>query len=270
MQPPTGLYVAAISGNLVTLRWTPPAGGPTPTAYVLEGGVNPGQVLASIPTGSAYPSYTFVAPSGAFYIRLHTLAASARSSASTEVRLFVNVPQPPSAPAALLGMVNGSAIALSWNNTFAGGAPSGLVLDVTGSLTTTIPLGLSDSFSFAAVPNGTYALALRATNAAGSSPPSNSVTLTFPGPCSGVPQTPTDFLATKSGSVITVRWNAPTGGPAASLYVLNVSGAFAGAFTTPGRALSGNVGPGSYTLTLYAANACGNGAATPPVTITVP
>ena len=46
---------ASIAGNVVTLRWTPPATGATPTGYQLEGGVNPGEVLASIPTGSAAP-----------------------------------------------------------------------------------------------------------------------------------------------------------------------------------------------------------------------
>ena len=48
--PPTELYAASISGNTVTLRWTPPPGGLPPTDYVLEGGVNPGEVLASIPS----------------------------------------------------------------------------------------------------------------------------------------------------------------------------------------------------------------------------
>ena len=43
--PPTALYAASIVGNTVTLRWTPPAGGTTPTGYVLEGGVNPGEVM---------------------------------------------------------------------------------------------------------------------------------------------------------------------------------------------------------------------------------
>ena len=131
-EPPTGLTSASITGNVVTLRWTPPATGATPTAYQLEGGVNPGEVLASIPTGSATPIYTFVAPTGAFHVRMHTISGASRSLASNEIRIFVNVPQPPSAPANLLGTVNGDFIALL-EDTFAGGAPTNVVLDVSGA-----------------------------------------------------------------------------------------------------------------------------------------
>ena len=140
------------SGNTVTLRWTPPQAGLPPTDYVLEGGVNPGQVLASISVGSANPIYTFVAPTGAFHVRMHTMSGATRSDASNEIRIFVNVPAPPSAPADLLGLVNGLSVALAWRNTFEGGAPGGLILDVTGALTTSIPLGLTDSFRFDGVP----------------------------------------------------------------------------------------------------------------------
>ena len=137
-QPPTNLYAASIAGNTVTLQWTPPSSGPAPTGYVLEGGVNPGEVLASIATGSTAPIVTIVAPTGSFYVRMLTQTASGRSPASNEIRIHVNVPVPPSAPTNLLGLVNGNTIALAWKNTFAGGSPANLVLDVTGSLATSI------------------------------------------------------------------------------------------------------------------------------------
>jgi hypothetical protein len=129
---------------------------------------------------------------------------------------------------------------------------------------------LGETFSFAGVPSGTYTLSLRATNGGGASPPSNSVTLTFPGACSGAPQPPADFLATKAGNVITVRWNPPAGGTAATSYVLNVSGSFVGSIPTGGRSLFGTVGTGSYTLSVVAVNACGTSAGTTPVTVTAP
>ena len=59
--------------------------------------------LASLPTDSTATTYTFAAPTGAFFIRMHSLASGIRSAASNEVDLFVNVPAPPSAPANLLG-----------------------------------------------------------------------------------------------------------------------------------------------------------------------
>jgi hypothetical protein len=46
--PPEGLFAASVAGNLVTLRWALPSVGPAPAQFVLEGGVAPGQVLASI------------------------------------------------------------------------------------------------------------------------------------------------------------------------------------------------------------------------------
>ena len=46
-QPSTALFAASIVGNSVTFRWSKPALGPAPTGYVVEGGINPGEVLAS-------------------------------------------------------------------------------------------------------------------------------------------------------------------------------------------------------------------------------
>ena len=45
--PPSGLYVASVVANRVTLRWTPPASGPTPTSFMLKGGIVPGETLAA-------------------------------------------------------------------------------------------------------------------------------------------------------------------------------------------------------------------------------
>ena len=134
--PPLDLTVESVSGNLVTLRWT--------TSIVrsgadglcaIEGGTMPGQLLASYLTGSTRPTFVLAAPDGSFYVRVHALRGVARSAASNEVRVHVNVFIPPSAPANLLGLVNGSTVALTWVNTYAGGAPTSLSLDVSGTIT---------------------------------------------------------------------------------------------------------------------------------------
>jgi hypothetical protein len=243
----------------------------TPTGYVLEGGVLPGQVLASIDTGSTYPIFTLVAPSGSFYVRMHTVAGAEKSAASNEIRIHVNVPSvAPSAPANLTGLVNGSSIALAWRNTFEGGPPGGVVLDVSGSLTASLPLGLTDGFQFNGVPGGTYTLAVRAANAGGGSPPSNAITLTFPSPCTGAPLPPSRFLAYRLFRTVFVIWDPAEVGPAPTSFVLNANGAFIGSIATTGRALSGSVGPGTYQLSVAAVNACGTSAATPAQTVVVP
>lgn len=270
-QPPTGLYVSSVAGNTVTLRWTPPAVGDTPTGYLLAGGISPGEVLATITTTGTAPIFTFVAPTGSFYIRMHTLSGASMSAASEETRLVVNVPGVPSAPANLLGMVSGSNLSLAWRNTFEGGTPSALVLQVSGTFSTTLLLPLGDSVGVAGVPDGTYTFMLRAVNPTG--PPSevsNPVTLTFPGPCSGVPATPVSFIAAKDGNLITLVWERATTGPAATGFVVNVTGAFVGPIATAQRTLSGAVGPGSYTVTVQATNACGSSLPTAPQTVVIP
>ena len=65
VQPPTGLAVSALAGNTVSLSGEAPLIGPAPTGYVLEGGVRPGEVLAShADRRHRRRSFTFLAPPG--------------------------------------------------------------------------------------------------------------------------------------------------------------------------------------------------------------
>ena len=260
VQAPYNLRVDSVAGNTVTLRWDALPIGPQASTFILEGGINPGEVLASIPTGHAAPIFTFVAPTGSFFIRMHGQLGADKSAASNEIPLHVNVPVVPSAPANLLGTVNGSTVDLAWKNTFGGGAPTGLVLDVTGSLATSLPMTLGERFSFTPVPGGNYTFRLRGTNAGGASAPSDPVSLSFPAACTGAPEAPANVLAYVLGSTGFVVWDPPASGPAPTGYVLNVTGAFVGSFPTTGRILSGAVAPGTYNLSLVATNACGTGA----------
>jgi hypothetical protein len=120
------------------------------------------------------------------------------------------------------------------------------------------------------VPPGTYTMAVRSLNASGPSAPSETVTLTFPGACSGAPQVPTSFLATKAGSTITVIWAPPAAGPAPTGYVLRVTGAFVGELPTTARRLSGAVGQGTYHLSVRATNPCGESVDTAVETVSIP
>jgi hypothetical protein len=267
--PPTGLYASEIRANRVTLRWTPPVIGKVPTGFVVEGGVTPNVVLQTIAI-TTDPIVTFEAPTGAFYVRVRTRSGLELSEPSSALQIFVNLPIPPAAPEHLIALVNGSTLTLAWRNSYAGGEPARLVLDVSGSAEASLLLGLADRVTFAGVPAGTYTLSLRALNSAGSSFPSTPVTIAVPDPCSGAPQAPTNFLAYKVGSTIHVVWDAPTSGPAPTGYVLNVTGSFFGSFPTLGREMSGTVGPGSYSITVVAINPCGPSAATVAQTVTIP
>lgn len=267
---PTGLRVASIVGNEVTLRWTEPAGGAEPTGYVLEGGLNPGETLASVATNHGAPVYTFVAPSGSFYVRMRTQAADQLGPPSGEIPLHVNVPVPPSPPGLLQGVANGSTLALAWRTAFGGAAPTSYILDVSGDAHASIPLPLTDNITFSGVPAGTYELRLRAANAAGASDPGFTAAFgdgpstlplkfTFPSSCSGAPETPSSFLAYSLGNTLYVMWEPPMVGYAPTEYVLNVDGGLVGSVTTTARVLKGTVGNGYYLLSVAARNPCGQG-----------
>ncbi len=270
VQAPYNFRVDSIVGNTVTLRWDALPIGPQASTFILEGGAAPGQVLASIPTGNPAPIYTIVAPTGSWFIRMRGQLGSDTSAVSNEVPLFVNVPVTPSAPSSLTGLVNSSTLDLSWKNTFGGGAPSGMVLDVTGSATVSLPMGVTDRFSFTPVPGGSYTFRVLETNGGGASPASDPVTLTFPGGCTGAPETPRNFLGYHIGSTVYVIWDPPASGAAPTSYLLDVSGAFTGQFPTTGRALNGNAGPGSYTVRVQSVNACGASPFTAAQTVTIP
>ena len=269
LDAPTNLTAVSIVGNRVAISWTPPEDSLRPTGYVLEGGASPGSVMASLPTVMTLNSFTFTAPRGSFYIRVHALSGALKSAASNEIRIFVNVPGPPPPPANLLGLANNSSLHLTWRNSPAGATPTGITLDVTGPVTTSLFLPPSESFSFSGVLPGTYTFAVRATNAVGSSDSSNTVTLAFPGACAA-PATPTQFAATAFGRFIQASWSLPADGPAPTGYILMVTGAYAGDIPVSGRSIGGAVGPGSYTLRVVATNPCGASLPTFAKTLYVP
>jgi hypothetical protein len=201
---------------------------------------------------------------------MRSVSGANRSEPSNEVPLHVGPGQRPSAPEGLTALVNGSSLSLTWRNTFRGGRPEAALLDVAGAAATTVALGAGESFSYANVPPGTYTLSIRSSNAAGASPPSNAVTLTFPGPCTGVPAPPENFVAYRSGSTIVLIWDPASAGPATTGYAVSVTGSFTGTFAVTSRTISGTVGRGSYALSVAGTNACGQGPGTPAQVVVVP
>jgi hypothetical protein len=268
-QPPTSLVVKSIENAIVTIGWTGPADGLTPTHYVLEGGLTPGEVRESLSTPGTLPTFTFAAPTGVFYLRVRTAAGAEQSEPSNEILVHVNVPAAPSAPANLLATVNGSSLDLAWTNTFAGGVPAGLVLEVSGSASASIPLGPGERTHFDGVPQGTYLLRLRAANAAGTSAASNAVTVTLPGTCSGAPRAPTNVLSYTVGHTLVLSWDPPAAGPAPTGYLVDVGGALTAHFATTARVVSAVVTPGSYRLGVVTTNACGSSAPEPAQVVSV-
>ncbi len=269
--PVADFRVVAMSGNAVTFSWTPPTSGPAATGYRLDGGIAAGTTLGTIPLGAA-PRATVTLPTGSFYVRARTLAGAQMSPSSNEVPVHVNVPVPPSPPTNLIGGATWNSLNLAWLPGFAGGPPTGAVLEVSGAAAAVIPLGNVDTYALDNVPPGTYTLALRQTGPGGASARSAPVTLTFPSGCLGaeLPRTPHNVQAYKLGGTLHVHWEPATGGPAAAAYRLQVYDPFTGSLPVAGRSFSTTPPPGVYQFAVVAVNECGESPASTAQTVTFP
>jgi hypothetical protein len=217
--------------------------------------VAPAQPLVALPTGLTAPIVAVSAPNGSFFVRVRALGVGGPSAVSNEILIHVNVPVPPSAPTSFRATAVGDGVHLAWAPTFAGGAASGFVVDVAGSISASLPLPLLERVSFAGAPAGTYTSTVRAANAAGTSAPSAAVAMTVPGACAGPTGPPTNLLAYVSGGTTSVVWDPPTSGEAASSYVITVPGI--GGFPLAQRAISGPLPAGTYTINVQAVGPCG-------------
>jgi len=88
---PAGLGVVLL-GSSVTLTWSAPIGGCSPTSYVLEAGSAPG--LANLANANVGSTLTYTATgvgAGIYYVRVRAANAFGNSGPSNEVQLTVGV-----------------------------------------------------------------------------------------------------------------------------------------------------------------------------------
>jgi matrixin len=180
---PTNLAAAAF-GSTVSLTWTAPTAGGSPTAYIIEAGSAPGlSNLANFSTGNT--ATTFQAGgvgTGIYYVRVKAANGSGTSAASNESILTVGggcTAPPPAPPNFTLVFNSGGTVSFAWGASTnaisyiieAGSVPgaSNLANANLGSSATTA--------TFGGVGRGTYFVRLRATNICGPSGPSNEVTV---------------------------------------------------------------------------------------------
>ncbi len=166
--------------------------------------------------------------------------------------------------------MKGRTIFAAWKNSYAGGEPTSLIMDVTGTLTASVPMPLSEEFSVPNVYDGTFTLRLRAVNAAGVSAQTGSVSLTVPSTTCALPRVPMNYSAIRSGNAVIMAWDAPSGGTPATSYQILVSGTYSGTFPTPARGFAAAAPAGTYVLSVRAVNACGAGPATAYQTVVIP
>lgn len=264
------LAVHAIRGSDVTLRWRSAFLGSTPSSYILEGGLAPGQTVASIRTSGADTFMTLALPPGTFFVRVRGASGTQVGPVSNEVRLTIGSASRPAAPTSLVATMEGHTLRLQWKPSYEAGIPTSMVLDATGTLSGRLPLGLTSEFVVGPVPSGTYALSVLAANAAGISTPSSTVRIAVPSACRAAPEAPDWFGAQLEGNRLNLRWEPPTGGDATASYRLDVSGALTTTLPLTGGSIGGALPTGTYTFTLRGVNACGTSTAAEYVTVIVP
>lgn len=267
---PSRLRLLSRVGNTLTLAWNAPRAGVEPFYYVLEGGLA-GQttVLGRLATG-AVTQTSLAVPNGNFFLQVTAASDLTRFGTTAPLTIAVNTDTAPTAPVGMLGSVSGSTLVLSWRNTFEGATPTAVRLSVSGTLSGEITLPLSETFTFAGVPSGTYTFTMSTLAGAVASASSAPVTLTFPGACSGAPLPPSDFSATTQSGRIYLDWLPPASGEAVTSYTVSVSGAFTGTFPMATRTLDAPAPAGTYVVRVASVGICGASAFTAAQTIVVP
>lgn len=189
-------------------------------------------------------------------------------------------PTTPGAPANFAATATGNTISMSWGAPTSGSPATSYTLLARlapgAAPVATVPLGNVTSFA-ATGPNGTFLLSVRASNAQGDGPESNTVTVALPGGAAVPPEAPTGLGVTVSGTNVTFSWTAPVSGGAPTGYLL-VAGLTPG-FTAPIASVptpAGSLGlsvpgvpPGTYYARVQATNAAGASMPSNEVTVTV-
>jgi hypothetical protein len=173
---------ATVSGTTANFTWTAPASGGPAEGYVLVAGLSPGFAapIAVLPLGASTSVSVPAVPPGTYYVRVLAMNALGTGGASNETTVSVAAPSMPGPPSVNPPQVSGGTVTLSWS-AGSGGAPTGYTLFASttpgGVPIATVPVA-GTSISFTNVPNGTYYVRVRASNAQGTSAPSAEVILT--------------------------------------------------------------------------------------------
>lgn len=271
--PPTG-FVTGVAAPFVVLYWLPPTTGGQATHYIVEAGSASGLsdlAVFATPTDATGLQITQV-PNGVYYVRVRGANAHGVGPVSNEAVITVGgLPSCMGAPAAPLNLtptVQGAVVTLSWVPG-PGSAPAAYrirVGDASGVVNIgEIPLNSSGTSLMATAGPGTYYLHMVASNACGTSPPSNEVSLTIGN--APPPPSPVTGLTWSLGpnNTVTLQWQPAA--PGVTSYLITAgshSGAHDLAVVPTGSTSTtfsvAGVGRGTYYVRVHATNNGGHGA----------
>jgi subtilisin family serine protease len=271
-------FAASASGNTVSLRWNPPAGGSggAPTGYtVLVRGGAGGPVVQTVPVGNV-TAISAPVPNGIYHLSVQATNAIGAGNETSGITLSVPAAVvPPGAPTGLGASVSGSNVTFSWTPAAGGGAVSGYLLlaGLTPGFTSpfaTLPLGPGSSFAIGGVPPGVYYVRLYAQGPGGTSGPSNEFVLNVAG--ASRPGTPTLHTPSVVGTTVSLSWTPGSGATSHSLAVSTTPGGapIATLPVTGSSVAVPNAPRGVFFARLTALNAAGASAPSNEVTIVVP
>ena len=259
---PAGL-TGTVNGDLVTLAWTPGAGGCAATGYVVRAGSAPNVAnLVNLPVGNV-TGLQAQAPPGTYFVTIVAQNAFGTSATSNEVAVTVGPSCTiPGAPTAFAVGSSGPTGSMTWAPPVTGGTPTSYQLEAgSGAGLSNIAVLQLGGLSFSAgAPPGTYYLRVKATNACGVGPASTEQVLSMACVAPGQPGPPSRSV---SGSTANLSWNGVAG---ATSYRISV-GTAAGASNTLSTVVAGTsrqltgLANGTYFMRVSALNACGSGPA---------
>lgn len=207
---------------------------PYSSAFITTGGT--GTVVASgIPTGSLPPGLT-VSASGSvagtptatgvssFTGRVTDSSGATATSPLCVITIAPPPLQPPGPPTNLVAGALGSTATLTWAAPTTGGPPTTYIVEAgskpgANDIVPGFPTGgIATTLTQAGVPDGFYYVRVRASNAAGTSGPSNEDLLVVH--ATGVPGPPLQLTATATNDTVVLKWLMPsTGGQPTSYFV---------------------------------------------------
>lgn len=182
----------------------------------------------------------------------------------------------PGPPTGLTATVSGSTVTMTWTPPTTGGAAIRYMVEAAaipgGAAIATLPTSQS-SISVPGVANGAYYVRVRATNAEGTSGPSNEVAVVVGPPACTPTDAPTNLASTVNGSTVSLTWTAPVSACPPTGYVVQAGSAprlsDLAVISVPATTLTGTAPPGTYFVRVVAVNAAGMSGPSNEVTITV-
>jgi hypothetical protein len=173
----------------------------------------------------------------------------------------------PTAPTNLAADVNGPEVTLTW--TASANSPTAYtILAGLGPGQTIVSLPVSGATTTLQVnaPPGTYFVRVVASNADGSSSPSNEITVNV----GCTPAAPKNFRVMQKGAEAFLFWNAATSATSYALQAGFGPGRVDVQFNLPGTTFNVLVPAGTYFARVVPVNGCGSGRASQEVTVTSP